>query len=79
MPAGQYLATALHKLGCFTRDDVGGERPLDWQTLWAFGQATGAIEEPWEYELLADMSAAYLRGRQEGMDVLSMSPVMRAG
>lgn len=79
LSAGQYLADALLDLGCIARDGMDGEQVLDWPVLWAYGQATGAIAEPWEYTALRDMSRAYLTGRIEGADPLSMPPARRDG
>lgn len=79
LAAGEYLTTALSDLGYIARGEDGAESVLDWPALWAYAQATGVLEEAWEFRIIRDMSAAYLRGRHEGMDVLSMPPVMRAG
>jgi hypothetical protein len=77
LSAGQYLADVLTDLGFVARDGMGGEHALDWPVLWAYGQATGAVAEPWEYTALRDMSRAYLTGRIEGADPLSMPPAKR--
>jgi hypothetical protein len=79
LTAGEYLTDTLRDLGFIARDGLGGEQALEWPTLWAYGQATGALVEAWEYTVLRDMSQAYLRGRIEGMEPLSMPPAMREG
>jgi hypothetical protein len=54
---------------------MGGELPLDWPAAWAYGQATGAISEPWEYRAIVDMSRAYLSAKIAGINALAMPPV----
>jgi len=72
---GQHLLDALFKLGPVRSGDMGGRSTVDWRELHAFGQATGRLSEPWEYELLMEMASAYLEGNNLGRDPLSYSPV----
>lgn len=53
---------------------MGDRTPLTWPELWAFGQATQTITEPWEYEALAAMSRAYLEGWRHGENPLAIAP-----
>jgi len=53
---------------------MGGERPLTWAALDAYGRAIGASFEPWEYRALRDMSAAYVAEKQAGEEVYALSP-----
>lgn len=57
---------------------MGGWLPLSWAELYAFGKATGRIGDPWEYETLAAMSAAYVSGLADTA-LLSIPPVERGG
>ena len=54
---------------------MGDPCPLTWSDLWTYGQATGAIDEPWEYEALQAMSRAYLDGYQHGKSHFAISPM----
>lgn len=51
--------------------------PLPYVELHAFGQTTGRLSTPWEYETLRAMSNAYVWGLVEGRDLLSIMPIER--
>lgn len=55
---------------------MGGWVPLPWTELRAFGDSSGRISDPWEYETLSAMSEAYVAGLTD-VDVLSIPPVER--
>ena len=73
---GQYLLDALFAVG---PTDWTGDRegPITWQELRAYGEATAALAEAWEYEAVMAMSRAYFRAKQEGRDVHCIAPVDR--
>ena len=71
--AGAYLIEALFEAGPTLHDSMG-EKPLGWLDLDAYGRATQAITEPWEYRALRDMSRAYLGERQAGVEPLAIAP-----
>lgn len=58
---------------------MGDAAPVTWLDLWAYGQATGAVSEPWEYEALQAMSRAYLDGIEHGKNHFARSPLEIAG
>lgn len=73
---GEYLLDALFKVGP-TEFSRGEEGPISWVELAAYGQATQALSEPWEYEAVMSMSRAYFRAKQEGRDIHCIAPVDR--
>lgn len=72
--AGQYLVEALMEAGPSKPDAMGGESSLGWADLWAYGQATQAISEPWEFAALSRMSRAYVEGKAAGVNPLAKAP-----
>ena len=74
---GEYLMGAFMALGCSHPAGMGGEMPIPWSEVHAYARATGTLTEPWEVELVRDMSAAYCRGRVEGENVFSIPPAER--
>ena len=72
----EYLYGAFLNAG-LTSPAAMGDVPLTWPDLWAFSQATGDITEPWEFETLREMSAAYISGRESGANPLSIPPAER--
>lgn len=54
---------------------MGDEVGLSWVSLAAFATATGRVSEPWEFEALFDMSAAYVAAKRDGEDVFAIPPV----
>jgi hypothetical protein len=64
-------------LGWATPMPMGGCVPLAWGEIYAFGQATERISNPWEYELVHTMSDAYVAGLVEGRNLLSIPPMER--
>lgn len=76
LEAGEYLLETLFEAGP-TRVSGEGEMPLDWASLWAYAQATGALAEPWEFRAVMAMSRAYLSAKHEGKNALCKAPVER--
>ncbi|MFP4239515.1 MAG: hypothetical protein ACLFRZ_09435, partial [Rhodosalinus sp.] len=74
LSAGQYLLEALIEAGPSKHDAMGGETALTWLDLWAYGQATQAVTEPWEFEALSRMSRAYVEGKMKGAHPLAKPP-----
>ena len=74
LDAGDYLIEAMFKMGptVSTGLDVA---PADWVVIEAFARATDRISEPWEFDALFDMCAAYHQGLQAGADPFAMPPV----
>lgn len=56
---------------------MGGWTPLPYVEMRAYGEATGRLSTPWEYETLRAMSEAYVAGLVEGRDLLSIPPMER--
>lgn len=56
---------------------MGGWIPLPYAELSAYGEATGRLSTPWEYETVRAMSEAYVGGLVEGKQPLSIPPVER--
>lgn len=76
---GEYLLDALFAVGP-TEWRGGEEGPISWAELAAYGQATGAITEAWEYEAVKAMSKAYFTAKHAATaDVFSIPPVEREG
>lgn len=73
---GEYLLDVLFKVGP-TQWRQGEESAISWQELAAYGQATGNLQEAWEYEAVMAMSRAYFRAKQEGKDIHCIPPVER--
>ena len=71
------LLAAFGALGCVSPAGMGGFIPLPFAELRAYGQATGRLSTPWEYETIRAMSEAYLAGLAEGRDLLSIMPIDR--
>ncbi|AZV00278.1 hypothetical protein pkon1_p49 [Paracoccus phage vB_PkoS_Pkon1] len=71
------MLSALASLGFATPVGMGGWVPLPYAELRAFGQSTGRLTTPWEYETVRAMSEAYVTGLVEGRELLSIPPVER--
>ena len=54
---------------------MGDEVGLTWQSIYAFGQATGEISEAWEFQALHDMSKGYVEAKRVGEDIFAIPPV----
>lgn len=54
-----------------------GAQPLTWADAFAYGQATLAITEPWEFRTIVKMSLAYLSEREAGKNPLTIPPNLR--
>ncbi|MFC3180451.1 hypothetical protein [Cypionkella sinensis] len=74
LDAGQYLVDAMFKMGPTISTGMD-EVAADWITIDAFARGTGRISEPWEFEALFEMCAAYFQGWRAGVEPLAMSPV----
>lgn len=72
--AGEYLLDALISAGPCTWGPMGDAMPLSWLDLWAFGQATRAVSEPWEFETLHEMSRAFVSGLALGKSQFADPP-----
>lgn len=73
---GEYLLDALFEVGPTEwRQDQEG--PISWGELQAYGKATLAITEPWEFRAVMAMSKAYFRAKVQGKDVHCIAPVDR--
>lgn len=53
---------------------MGEPIPLTWLDVWAYGQATQDLSEPWEYQALHEMSRAFVAGMQLGDDQAADPP-----
>lgn len=73
---GEYLLDALFTVGP-TQWRGGEESAVEWSELLAYGKATLAVSEAWEYEAVMSMSRAYLQAKREGKDIHAMAPVDR--
>ena len=65
---------ALFEAGPFEYHATGEPIALTWQTLTAYGAATQAVSEPWEYRALISMSRAYVDGLTKGADEFCAPP-----
>ncbi len=77
LEAGEYLLEALFEVGP-VRMVAEGELPLGWAEVWAYAQATGAVEEAWEARALISMSRGYLGAKNAGKNPLAIPPVERS-
>lgn len=68
------MVEALFEVGPVEYHSSGEPIPITWPTLWAFGQATGDLTEPWEYRAVIAMSRSYIDGKTRGEDVFCMPP-----
>lgn len=76
--AGSYLWEAFRASG-IGRSGPMGMVPLEWGDIYAFSQATRQVTEPWELELLYEMSQAYFRELENGKNPFAKSPLDKAG
>lgn len=74
--AGEYLLDTLKELGPIRSNGMGLITP-DWQELVAFASANGLRLQPWEFQTLKKMAAAYLAGFNSGKEPLSIPPMER--
>lgn len=68
-----HLLDALTELG-FATNNGFGQQPVSWWDLVAYAQATGAMEDPWEFRAVARMSRAYLEGVAIGEKIAGQLP-----
>ena len=68
---------ALSMMRWATPMPMGGWTVLPWTEIKAFGEATGRLATPWEYETASEMSAAYVSGLSEGRNLMSIMPIDR--
>ena len=73
---GEYLLNALFTVGP-SQWRGREESAVEWSELLAYGKATRAVSEAWEYEAVMAMSRAYLQAKREGKDIHAMAPVDR--
>ena len=60
-----------------THHTATGERALRVGDLTAYASAIPSLVEPWEYRAVAQMSAAYVRGKISGQDPFRIAPMDR--
>lgn len=72
---GEYLLKAMRDAGAMVRNDMEGERALNWSEVYAYAKATKQIEKPWELEIVHNLSRAFVEGKALGSDPLSISPI----
>lgn len=75
---GGYLFEAMQRLGPARSTEMGGLRPVDWPEIAAFAQGTARVSEPWEIELLYDMSQEYISGYRTGCKLFGIEPMEQA-
>lgn len=75
--AESYLIRGMLRAGPTIPMGGGGLRPLDWQDIWHWSLCTGEIEDPWEFEVIYDLSNEFFTGLEEGKNVLSIMPTRR--
>ena len=73
---GKYLIEALMAMKPYSVTD-NGYVPVSWVEIHAFMEATGRISEPWEAELLKEMSERYIQGMTDSKESLSVEPALR--
>jgi len=74
--SGKYLVEALQDLGTFD-DTEDGPKAISWTEILAFSRATLVVTEPWELQLIRDMSKAFVMGIREGKDPFGIPPTER--
>lgn len=57
---------------------MANERPLSWQDVNEYHKATETLDEPWMRIVVKELSEAYLSGKNEGKNPLSVSPFRQA-
>ena len=64
-----YLLNAAQNLGWVAATGFG-PAPLTWAEIKAYGDCTGDLINPWEFQTVRDMSEAYLAGytSKDGID-----------
>lgn len=67
----------LLEAGPTTFDAMGNERPLDWVDVNEYHKATLNLPAPWMRVLVKELSEAYLSGKNEGKNPLSIPPFDR--
>ena len=58
---GAYLIEAIERLGWIEQSGMSIE-PLRWTEIKAYADLTGDIAKRWEFNLIRDMSVAFIRG-----------------
>lgn len=74
LDGGEYLLSALFEAGPSEYHATGGEIGLTWLTLDAYARSTGTLSEPWEFRALREMSAAYIKAKNEGANIFCIPP-----
>lgn len=74
-PLLSYMIDALFEAGPTTTSSMGDSLSLDWPTVWAYAQATGALVEPWEFRVIMQLSREYLTAKVEGQEAANVAPV----
>lgn len=69
-----WIVDNLFQAGPTTFDSMGNERPLSWHEVNEYHKATENLEHAWMRILVKELSEAYLSGKNEGKNPLSVSP-----
>jgi hypothetical protein len=77
LEGGQYLVEAFQRMRFATPSPMGGLVAREWSEVEAFALASQAVTEPWEKEVLFEMSWAYVEERTAASDPLRIAPVDR--
>jgi hypothetical protein len=77
LDAGEYLLDILMEAGPSKSSPMGGAEALDWRDLQAYDSFSAGMMEHWEALLVIQMSAAFVRGLDEGKSPFSKSPLER--
>jgi hypothetical protein len=67
--AGEYLVGALFQMG-----PIGKEEALDYGQIETWARVRGVSLQPWQYDLLVDLSRAYLAESYEARDRNAKAP-----
>lgn len=74
--SGSYLVEAFMQMKIAT-STMDGLQPRSWTEVLAFAQATGAVTEPWELQLLFDMSWDYVNELEKSKSPFTIPPMER--
>ncbi len=72
-----HLLDDLIRSGATKLMPMVGEVALDWQDVWYYHKATGRVADPAERILLKELSEAFVSGKSDGTNPLSISPKER--
>lgn len=75
IPEGAHIVQALSELGWCGSSEFGFV-VLSWTEIKAYADATGAIQEPWEFRCIRSMSQGYVTERSDN-NPLRIAPYER--